>query len=613
MKSFSKLLTFTTLVGTLALSQLAQSAIFEVNQFDDPVPMAAPNGCNMGGSCTLREAVLAANASNEPNEIHLPAGTYLLQQLGDDDTAQAGDLDLLNVDANTLKIIGEGADVTFIDAAAINDRIFNVPDLSQVGTLVNISIEGLTLTNGLSAGNVAAGGGMLFVPNTQRAVLRINACHFLNNTVNPNTGMINVVNGGGGLGAYSLVPDAPADVLIFDSTFSKNVATTDLDTKVVAGAGILLFNANAEITNTTISDNTVKGADFSGGAGLASVFGLNTVTSINNSTIANNNAQNSGGGGGFLIGEFPQSSGTMFLQNSIVADNIASQAPDCIAVAANVTLQSKGFNIIKNPESCNLVADPNNPDQIGIDPQLLPLANYGGPTLTHALPPGSPAVDHGNDQGCMDSFGSVLSNDQRGQNRPANGRCDVGAFELGISNLTLTKKASVTEAKVGDTINYTIDVTNEGPDINFNVVVTDELPDELDFVSVSPSEPTCKETQKIVTCTYSALQPGESKQIVIATKVNAVPANGSVVNTAKVNGTENDTQPGNDPEQSDGFGSSEVSVSADGGGILPVSLSGGGLISCSISNETAEASSFGAWACLSLAAFMLMLRRKHQA
>ena len=55
----------------------------------------------------------------------------------------------------------------------------------------------------------------------------------------------------------------------------------------------------------------------------------------------------------------------------------------------------------------------------GIDPNLEPLGDNGGPTMTHALGSGSPALSSG---------GSCLATDQRGELRPPNG-CDVGSFE----------------------------------------------------------------------------------------------------------------------------------------------------------------------------------------
>ena len=63
------------------------------------------------------------------------------------------------------------------------------------------------------------------------------------------------------------------------------------------------------------------------------------------------------------------------------------------------------------------------------NPNIGPLKNNGGPTQTHALLAGSPAIDAGNTGGCRDEFGVLLTTDQRGINRPAAG-CDIGAFEL---------------------------------------------------------------------------------------------------------------------------------------------------------------------------------------
>jgi hypothetical protein len=72
----------------------------------------------------------------------------------------------------------------------------------------------------------------------------------------------------------------------------------------------------------------------------------------------------------------------------------------------------------------------------GADPLLGPLSDNGGPTLTQALLPGSPAIDTGLASGCRDAAGALML-DQRGYFRHADGdgngsrRCDRGAFEYG--------------------------------------------------------------------------------------------------------------------------------------------------------------------------------------
>jgi hypothetical protein len=60
-----------------------------------------------------------------------------------------------------------------------------------------------------------------------------------------------------------------------------------------------------------------------------------------------------------------------------------------------------------------------------------PLQDNAGPTPTHALLPGSEAIDSTNVQGCVSQNGAPLTTDQRGAQRIAGMRCDVGAFEYG--------------------------------------------------------------------------------------------------------------------------------------------------------------------------------------
>lgn len=114
-------------------------------------------------------------------------------------------------------------------------------------------------------------------------------------------------------------------------------------------------------------------------------------------------------------------SGTLQLRNTIIASNaafgdgtdvggsFASQGHNLIAV----TNGSTGF-VATN----DLVGSPTAP----LDALLAPLANNGGPTLTHALLPGSPALDAGDD--------SLTGTDQRGFPRRSGARVDIGAFEF---------------------------------------------------------------------------------------------------------------------------------------------------------------------------------------
>ncbi len=137
-------------------------------------------------------------------------------------------------------------------------------------------------------------------------------------------------------------------------------------------------------------------------------------TSIKNSTIAFNveTVSQSGGGARFV-------NTTANLQSTIIAANVSGGgATQNIAVASGGSVAGAN-NLIGSSPSVTLPAG-----TIGGDPKLLPLHDNGGPTMTHALRPGSPAIDKGN----LDSGDTT---DQRGTGFPrvVGARADIGAFE----------------------------------------------------------------------------------------------------------------------------------------------------------------------------------------
>jgi hypothetical protein len=212
------------------------------------------------------------------------------------------------------------------------------------------------------------------------------------------------------------------------------------DNSAVSGGGIVNDTGNLTLNNTTINNNTAIY-----GGGIHSYGGAGTVI-LNNVTVSNNNASTTGGavvasttGGGNLFlnnstisqntatggSGIEIDSGTVTTQNTIIAGNGGGNVPDCNSTYGGV-LQSLGFNVVGNVSGCNFTSATG--DRTGLNPNLGPLQNNGGPTLTHALLPGSPAINAGNPLGCADNLGNLLNTDQRGM--PRVGRCDIGAYEF---------------------------------------------------------------------------------------------------------------------------------------------------------------------------------------
>ena len=131
----------TALALPLALAPGAGAATYTVTKADD----TADGSCD--SDCSLREAVIAANANAGADTITLPAGAYRLGiSGGGEDLGQTGDLDV----NDDLTITGGGARTTSIDGRPGDnlqpvDRIF---DIGPITTGITVSIAHLTITHG---------------------------------------------------------------------------------------------------------------------------------------------------------------------------------------------------------------------------------------------------------------------------------------------------------------------------------------------------------------------------------------------------------------------------------------------------------------------------------
>jgi hypothetical protein len=284
----------------------------------------------------------------------------------------------------------------------------------EVNAGVTASVAHLALTRGYG---FELAGGVLNNGN-----LTLDHATVTGNTMSTTAG--DFWQGGGGI--YS--GDGAALTLV-DSTVADNRAgwsgggiysffntTTTIVRSTISGnvsndvGGAIRSLGNVTIANSTISGNTATG--WHGGA----IFQTDGDVSITSSTIANNVAPD-WASSTFFVGQFGGSFvPTLTLTNTIITGN---QWYACEKFASGTTgnVVSGGNNVVQD-DSCNPVASDIVEGSAGVGP----LAGNGGPTLTHALLPGSPAIDAANAASCP-------AVDQRGVARPQGAGCDVGSYE----------------------------------------------------------------------------------------------------------------------------------------------------------------------------------------
>ena len=167
-----------------------------------------------------------------------------------------------------------------------------------------------------------------------------------------------------------------------------------------------------------------------------------------------------------------------------------------------------------------------------------------------ALQAGSPAIDAGDDT-------YILATDQRGVARPV-GAHDIGAYErIPQADLSLGKAVSSSTAKAGDTVTYTLTLTNLGPDAANSITVTDNFPTALTFVSCTASGVgSCGTQGAAVVATYTTLAANASQTITIKGTLKSGSSRGTIItNDANVQ----DTSP-DDPDTSNNNASASFTV-----------------------------------------------------
>jgi len=196
----------------------------------------------------------------------------------------------------------------------------------------------------------------------------------------------------------------------FNSTTTIERSTISGNISADVGGGLRTLS-NVDITNSTISGNTATG--WYGGA----LFVTDGIVNLTHVTIAGNTSPSSAPADVF-VGTFGAGSATLTLKNSLVD----SAQTNCFYApwgAGVVTLAADHYNVFTDATCFT-----GGTDVVVGNTGIGSLGDQGGPTQTHALLPGSPAIDTVPLAACS------LSEDQRGISRPQGTQCDAGSFEL---------------------------------------------------------------------------------------------------------------------------------------------------------------------------------------
>ena len=410
-------ITLAALVALAFSTAASQAAVITVNSTSTNVAD--------DGFCTLIEAIDSANldtpsgtmsgecirgAGADILELQL-AETYTLTAVNNSDPGPLGDSDGDNgLPSVTSEITITGFD-SIIERSDAPDtppfRIFRIPPAGR------LMLRDLTVRNGdrfVGGGTPQINGGGILNQGSlvlDHVVIRENKA----------------INAGGGI-------DNVGQLTVIDSLFVENWAGEGAAVRVSRSE---LSFGSAEIVRSTFTGNstfegpgtitcapgtldifnsTVSGNVVGDGVGVS-----NCDLSIVNTTITDNELS------GLFVSSSHSPSPTQ-IKNTIIAGQ--RLGPDCFFLNFG-ELVSRGHNL-DSDDSCTLDAPTDLPQT---NPLLGPLADNGGPTPTHALLEGSPAIDAGDNTECPVT-------DQRGVVRPRDGNsdgnavCDIGAYEVAL-------------------------------------------------------------------------------------------------------------------------------------------------------------------------------------
>ena len=434
------------------------SRVFEVDELDNNhlinvtiSGLTLTGGRNLGGGGAIfsQERLMLTDNVVTGNEAQWGGGVY---------NGEYGDLTVLRSTISGNTAISPGPPATgsgggiynFGGTAAIIESVISGNMAPDAAGIRNISNGSLSVVDSTISGNIAEfGGGGLHNYSSSAFVLRSkfsgNSAQFGAGVHNADTSSLliekSLIDG-------NMASDYGAGInCADDSTLHLEGSTVSGNIAVGIGGGIRNAGTTATILNSTLSGNQA----YYGGALYVSTP-IDELTIVRNSTISNNSAPEGGAGIynflGHAIIEFSTitendsngfaGSGVVSFGNailtlteirsSIIAGNVHT---DLAVVGFPNTFQSNGYNLIGVFGFSETFTQPGDQVIDTDDPLLGPLADNGGPNLSHAPLLGSLALDAGNPS-AVAGMNDVPAFDQRGTgfDRVVGTAIDIGAFEL---------------------------------------------------------------------------------------------------------------------------------------------------------------------------------------
>ncbi|MFN8445070.1 MAG: choice-of-anchor Q domain-containing protein [Caldilineaceae bacterium] len=317
------------------------------------------------------------------------------------------------------------ANPTVLDAAQ-GGRVFYIA--SGEATLLNLTIRNGKTISGENGGGIYAGGNSVTLRNVQilnnsatngsgggihaATTLQIEDSLLANNVADVDGGAVNQRDGFDTTIRRSTLRSNRAQIggairywggklTIEQSALYSNTASS------FGGALFVLYHT--DIVNSTISSNKAG----SSGAAIYVWCCWNGQVRLVNSTVSNNDSNKS-----------VYNASTLIVENSIIANALRGES--CTNAATAIITGT--VNLIEAGGSCLPKAGFTPTTLITSDPSLGPLQDNGGPTWSHALLSGSPAINVGSAASCQ-------AQDQRGTARDS--LCDLGAIEAAMPDLAV--------------------------------------------------------------------------------------------------------------------------------------------------------------------------------